>query len=175
MRAVGDLIGDDGGVLSRSPLGQIEAIELLVRLKACYAAVRSDAPPQIDTILNLLVPPLLSLLHGDGGLGSWQGPALSRPRGSRRWSGQRRAHRPLRDARQWGYQRVNAGKTVLQVDAAPPPVARHTRDGCASTLAFELSHGAERIIVNCGGAAFAGGLIPLRLAQGCAPRRRIPR
>jgi uncharacterized heparinase superfamily protein len=73
MRAVGDLIGDDGGVLSRSPLGQIEAIELLVRLKACYAAVRSDAPPQIDTILNLLVPPLLSLLHGDGGLGSWQG------------------------------------------------------------------------------------------------------
>jgi hypothetical protein len=89
--------------------------------------------------------------------------------------GQRRAHRPLRDARQWGYQRVNAGKTVLQVDAAPPPVARHTRDGCASTLAFELSHGAERIIVNCGGAAFAGGLIPVRLAQGCAPRRRIPR
>lgn len=167
MRAVGDLIGDDGGVLSRSPLGQIEVIELLVRLKACYAAVRSDAPPQIDTILNLLVPPLLSLLHGDGGLGSWQGAGAvpaARIEALVKASGVRT--RPLRDARQWGYQRVNAGKTVLQVDAAPPPVARHTRDGCASTLAFELSHGAERIIVNCGGAAFAGGLIPLRLAQG---------
>jgi len=74
--------------------------------------------------------------------------------------------RPLRDARHWGYQRVNAGRAVLQFDAAPPPLARHARDGCASTLAFEFSHGKERLIVNCGGAAFAGGLIPLRLAQG---------
>ena len=50
--------------------------------------------------------------------------------------------RPLRDARQWGYQRVVAGKAVLQFDAAPPPLARHARHGCASTLAFELSHAA---------------------------------
>jgi uncharacterized heparinase superfamily protein len=55
---------------------------------------------------------------------------------------------------------------VLIVDAAPPPLARHARDGCASALAFELSAGAQRIIVNCGGAAFAGGQIPVRLAQG---------
>ena len=74
--------------------------------------------------------------------------------------------RPLRDARQWGYQRIGAGKSVLQFDAAPPPLARHARDGCASTLAIEFSHGADRLFVNCGGAAFAGGQIPLRLAQG---------
>jgi uncharacterized heparinase superfamily protein len=167
IRALGDLVGDDGGVLSRSPLDQIEAITILVRLKACYAAVRRDPPQQIETILSLLVPPLLALLHGDGALGSWQGagavPAeqiatLIKASGVRT--------RPLRDARQWGYQRVQAGKSVLLLDAAPPPIARHAREGCASTLAFEFSHGAERLIVNCGGAAFAGGLIPLRLAQG---------
>ena len=167
IRALGDMVGDDGGVLSRSPLGQIEAITILVRLKACYAAVRRDPPQQIETILSLLVPPLLALLHGDGALGSWQGagavPAdqiatLIKASGVRT--------RPLRDARQWGYQRITAGKSVLLLDAAPPPIARHARDGCASTLAFEFSHGAERLIVNCGGAAFAGGLIPLRLAQG---------
>lgn len=167
IHALGELVGDDGGVLSRSPLCQMEAIELLVRLRACYAAVRADAPPQIDTILSLLVPPLLAMLHGDGALGSWQGAgavdadridALVKASGVRT--------RPLRDARQWGYQRVSAGKSILQFDAAPPPLARHARDGCASTLAFELSHGHDRIIVNCGGAAFAGGLIPLRLAQG---------
>jgi hypothetical protein len=38
--------------------------------------------------------------------------------------------------------------------------------GCASTLAFELSHQGQRLIVNCGGAAAAGGLVPVRLEQG---------
>lgn len=167
IRALGDLVGDDGGVLSRSPLCQIEAIELLVRLRACYAAVRREPPPQIESILALLVPPLLAVVHGDGALAAWQGAhALAADRLAQvvRATGVRT--RPLRDAQQWGYQRVAAGRSILMFDAGPPPVARHARDGCASTLAFELSHGAERIIVNCGGGACAGGLIPVRLAQG---------
>ncbi len=172
VRALGELVGDDGGVLSRSPLCQIEAIELLVALRACYEAVRAEPLPQIATMLGLLVPPLLALLHGDGGLGNWQGAGAIE---AERIDAEKIATlvkatgvrtRPLRDARQWGYQRATAGRSVLQFDAGPPPVARHARDGCASTLAFEFSHGPERIIVNCGGAAFAGGLIPLRLEQG---------
>ncbi|MCC6940683.1 MAG: heparinase II/III family protein [Novosphingobium sp.] len=167
VRALGELVSDDGGVLSRSPLCQIEAIELLVSLRACYEAVRTEPLPQIGTMLNLLVPPLLALLHGDGGLGNWQGAGAveaERIEALIKITGVRA--RPLRDARQWGYQRATAGKAVLQFDAGPPPVARHARDGCASTLAFEFSHGHDRIFVNCGGAAFAGGLIPLRLEQG---------
>jgi uncharacterized heparinase superfamily protein len=167
IHALGNLVGDDGGVLSRSPLCQIEAIALLVRLRACYSAVRAEPPGQIDTILALLVPPLLAVLHSDGGLSAWQGAhALSAARIDSliRASGVRT--RPLRDSRQWGYQRVAARRSVLLFDAAPPPVSRHARDGCASTLAFEFSHEGERIIVNCGGGACAGGLIPVRLAQG---------
>jgi uncharacterized heparinase superfamily protein len=167
IRALGDLVSDDGGVLSRSPLGQIEVIELLIQLRACYAAVRSAPPPQFDTILELLVPPLLTLLHSDGGVGSWQGAgAVSAERITALIKASGVRTRPLRDARHWGYQRVSSGKAVLQFDAAPPPLARHARDGCASTLALEFSHGGDRLIVNCGGAAFAGGQIPLRLAQG---------
>jgi len=167
IRALGDLVSDDGGVLSRNPLCQIEAFELLIELRACYAAMRGTPPPQLETILELLVPPLLTLLHSDGALGSWQGAgAVSAERIAALIKASGVRTRPLRDARHWGYQRVSAGKAVLQFDAAPPPAARHARDGCASTLALELSHSGERIIVNCGGAAFAGGLIPLRLAQG---------
>ncbi len=167
IRALGELVGDDGGVLSRSPLGQMEAIALLVRLRACYQAVRRDPPQALETILGLLVPPLLALTHGDGSLGSWQGAwaldgdevaALIHASGVRT--------RPLRDVRQWGYQRVTAQKGVLQFDAAPPPLAKHTRSGCASTLAFEFSHAGHRLVVNCGGAACAGGLVPVRLEQG---------
>src|SRR3546814_4592990 len=47
------------------------------------------------------------------------------------------------------YQRLVANKVVLLADAAPPPIARVTEAGCASTLAFELSDGDERIVVNC--------------------------
>lgn len=167
IRALGELVGTDGGVLSRSPVAQMEAIGLLVKLRACYKAARLDPPSAIDTMLTLLVPPLLSLSHGDGSLGSWQGSwavdaadvsALVHASGVRT--------RPLRDVRQWGYQRVVAGKSVLLFDAAPPPLARHARYGCASTLAFEMSHAGHRLIVNCGGAVAAGGLIPVRLEQG---------
>jgi uncharacterized heparinase superfamily protein len=165
--ALGDLVGDDGGVLSRSPLGQMEAIALLAKLRACYRATRRDPPEVIENMQALLVPPLLALTHGDGSLASWQGSwaidggevaALVAASGVRT--------RPLRDVRQWGYQRVAAQKSLLLFDAAPPPMPRHARNGCASTLAFEFSHAGRRLIVNCGGSACAGGLLPVRLEQG---------
>lgn len=166
-RALGELVGDDGGVLSRSPLDQIEAITLLTQLTACYKATRRDPPQGMTAMQRMLVPPLLSVVHSDGSLGSWQGaPGLSedRLRALVKATGVR--SRALQDARQWGYQRVAAGRAVLLIDAAPPPLAKHTRHGCASTLGFEFSHGANRLIVNCGGAATAGGLVPARIEQG---------
>ena len=167
IRALGELVGSDGGVLSRSPLGQMEAIALLVQVRACYRAVRLDPPEALETMLALLVPPLLALTHGDGSLGSWQGGwAVDGDEVSGLIAASGVRTRPLRDVRQWGYQRVVAGKSVLQFDAAPPPMARQARGGCASTLAFELSHGGHRLVVNCGGAAAGGGLIPIRLEQG---------
>jgi uncharacterized heparinase superfamily protein len=165
--ALGELIGDDGGVLSRSPLAQMEAITLLVQLRSCYDAVKREPPKLLDAMLNLLVPPLLALTHGDGSLGSWQGGwAIGSDVIARLVSATGVRTRPLRDIRQWGYQRVVAQKGILQFDAAPPPLARHARYGSASTLAFELSHAGQRIVVNCGGAAASGGLVPVRLEQG---------
>jgi uncharacterized heparinase superfamily protein len=55
---------------------------------------------------------------------------------------------------------MDAGRTRLVLDAAPPPVSRLTTGGCASTLAFELSDGPQRIVVNCGGARAGIGLPP---------------
>ena len=166
-RALGELVGDDGGVLSRSPLAQIQAIELLVDLSACYHAAKREIPEAIQAVLQLLVPPLLALTHGDGGLGSWQGGAAvpaSRLAALIEASGVRA--RPLREPRGWGYQSISARPAILQIDASPPPLARHARHGCASTLAFEFSHGDHRLIVNCGGAAMAGGQVPIRIEQG---------
>lgn len=167
VRALGELVAEDGGVLSRSPLAQMDAIALLVDLGACYRAMGEDVPDAIETMLGLLVPPLLALVHADGGLGSWQGaPAVKAERIAALLGASGVRARPLKDVRQWGYQRVTAGKAVLQFDAAPPPLSKHARHGCASTLALEFSDGQNRIFVNCGGAAFAGGQVPQRIEQG---------
>jgi uncharacterized heparinase superfamily protein len=167
IEALGELVGDDGGLLSRSPILQMEAIRLLVRVQACYRAARREPPAQIQSVLTLMVPPLLAMTHGDGTLASWQGGwAVGADEVSALVAASGVRTRPLRDVRQWGYQRVSAGKSLLLFDAAPPPLARHARSGCAATLAFEFSHAGQRLIVNCGGAAAAGGLMPVRLEQG---------
>ncbi len=165
--ALGDMVGEDGGVLSRCPAAQLEAIRLLTDLIACYEATEVTPPPALAVMRELLVPPLLGLRHGDGALGNWQGQgaiAADRVNAVIEASGVRT--RPLAQAGGWGYQRIKAGETLLQFDTAPPPRAKHARTGCASTLAFELSDGPQRIIVNCGGAALAGGQVPARIGQG---------
>lgn len=165
--ALGDMVGEDGGVLSRCPAAQLDAIRLLTDLLACYEAARVTPPPALDVMRELLVPPLLALRHGDGALGSWQGQGAipaDRVNAVIEASGVRT--RPLGQAQGWGYQRIKAGETLLQFDTAPPPRSKHGRTGCASTLAFELSDGPQRIVVNCGGAALAGGQVPARIGQG---------
>jgi len=167
IKALGDMVGEDGGVLSRCPAAQLDAIRLLTDLIACYDAVDVMAPPALAVMREVLVPPLLALRHGDGALGNWQGQgAIAADRVAAVIAASGVRTRPLTDTTSWGYHRVRAGETLLQFDAAPPPRSRHARVGCASTLAFELSDGPARIIVNCGGAALAGGQVPARIGQG---------
>jgi uncharacterized heparinase superfamily protein len=167
IRSLGDLVAEDGGVLSRCPATQMDAIALLTNLIACYEAAEVDPPQALIVMRALLVPPVLSLRHGDGALGNWQGQgAISADRVSALIAATGVRTRPLKDVQHWGFQRIKGGETIVQFDAAPPPRARHARCGCASTLAFEMSDGPARLIVNCGGAASAGGLVPARIAQG---------
>lgn len=157
----------DGGNISRSPQAQLDAIMALSMLVKIYDMRRMEVPPFVQEVLARAVPALLGLLHSDGGMGSWQGSGATSAATIQAIvdaSGVRT--RPLKQARDWGYQRLVANKVVLLADAAPPPIARVTEAGCASTLAFELSDGAERIVVNCGGAALTGATIPADLARG---------
>lgn len=166
-KALETIIYADGGNISRSPQVQLDAIMAIAMLQRIYA-MRAITPPQyLNEVQTRAVPALLGMTHGDGGLGSWQGSGATDAdtvASIIAASGVRT--RPLKQARDWGYQRMTAGKLVLLADAAPPPVARVTEAGCASTLAFELSDGPTRIIVNCGGAGLTGATIPAPLARG---------
>ncbi len=166
-KAMGEFFHADGGSVSRSPLNQMDAVILLSMLKQVYLARNEDAPEFLENALAQAVPPLTGLTHFDGSMGNWQGGGATPGEQVEQVieaSGVRA--RPLRQARDWGYQRVASGRSVLILDAAPPPIARMAVAGCASTLAFEFSNGDSRIIANCGGAGLVGATIPASLARG---------
>lgn len=164
-RAIGVSLHDDGGLISRSPAQQVAAVETLGQLRAVYIAARRDVPDWLSDALAASVGALLSAMLGDEALSSWQGGNMaSRRRVAAAVEGAGLAVRPLRQARGWGYQRLQAKATVLVFDAAPPPPPRSLNGACASTLAFELSDGAARLVVNCGGAGEARGALPAGLA-----------
>lgn len=163
-RALALSLYGDGGLASRSPVGQLELVELLAQLRAVYHARRRDPHEAIAQALGRAVPALLGVTLGDGGLSSWQsGAPISRARVTAAIEASGVRTRPLRQARDWGYQRLSCGQTVIVLDAAPPPASRLGAGGCASTLAFELSDGPHRLIVNCGGPHGAAAL-PSELA-----------
>lgn len=166
-RALAAGFTDDGGLVSRSPEQQLDVVMLLTMLSRVYAARDVVMPDAIEAALARAVPALLGVTLGDGSLSSWQGGGPTSAQSVRaivEASGIKT--RALRQARGWGYQRFAAGHTVVVMDAAPPPVSRFATGGCSSTLAFELSDGERRLIVNCGGAALGSATLPSDLAMG---------
>jgi uncharacterized heparinase superfamily protein len=163
-RALGVSLHDDGGLVSRSPSAQVAVVETLGQLRAVYIAARRDVPEWLTDALSASVAALLAATLGDEALSSWQGGNMaSRRRVAAAIEGAGIAVRPLRQARGWGYQRLQAKQTVLVFDAAPPPPPRSLAGACASTLAFELSDGPTRLVINCGGAGDAAGTLPAEL------------
>ncbi|WP_185867678.1 heparinase II/III family protein [Sphingomonas sp. TF3] len=166
-KALAASIFEDGGNVARAPAAQVDLLMLLTALREVYAARRLEAPTSVTNAIAALVPALLGVCHGDRDVSSWQGGA---PVGAAALdqiiaaTGVRT--RPLRQAREWGYQRLAAGSTVVILDGAPPPIARLVEGGCASTLAFEMSDGPHRLVVNCGGARAGVVQLPAALAEG---------
>lgn len=165
-RALSGAMWPDGGLCDRSPLSQLELIEALSQLAAVYAMRRIDPPPAMKEALDRAVPALQGVVLGDGRLSSWQG---SGPIGAARIEDAIKASgvraRPLRQAAEWGYQRLHNGEARIVLDAAPPPVSQLAKGGCASTLAFEMSDGPHRLVVNCGGPAGGMAGFPAGLAD----------
>lgn len=143
---------DDGGLISRTPFEQALLVDRLGLLRAAYFAGKQSLPETIETAAAAALAALHGVVMGDGGLSSWQGGNPGDPaRLTALIEGCGLRARPLRQPKGWGYHRLSALGTVLIMDAAPPPPPKMAEAGCASTLAFELSDGAQRLVVNCGG------------------------
>jgi len=166
-RALATAQFDDGGLVSRSPFEQVQLVDRLALLRACYFAAKQTIPDTIEAAAAAALAALHGVTLGDGALSCWQGGGpgeAARLLALIEGSGLRA--RPLRQARGWGYQRMSALGTVIVLDAAPPPTPKMAALGSASTLAFEMSDGGQRLVVNCGGPGPLPSDLPQQLIFG---------
>ena len=140
----------DGGINSRNPEELLKIFGLLSWVKYTLDRNNTLIPEVLATTITTIAPVLRSLRHGDGTLARFHGGG----QGSEHMLDQALAVSGVRPSipqdEAMGFVRLNAGATSLIVDAAPPPLGLSKFEGHASTCAFELSVGRNRVIVNCG-------------------------
>ena len=164
MRALSAAQFEDGGLMSRSPLEQMLLVDRLGLVRSAYFAAKQAPSDALENAAAAALAALHGVTMGDGALSSWQGGNPGDPqRLAALIEGCGLRARPLRAARGWGYQRMSALGTVIVLDGAPPPPPRMAATGCASTLAIEISDGAQRLVVNCGGPGAMASDLPADL------------
>lgn len=157
----------DGGHVERSPAQQLLALQDLIEIRNLLHGAGIEAPPHLTVALDRAAPALRLFRHGDGALALFNGTrdensslvdlVLTQAQG--------RGRAPL-SLGETGFQRMQAGRTLVLVDCGTPPTGRGAsgptglprgadRLAHAGTLSFEMSVGRDRMIVNCGAAPAA--------------------
>ncbi len=151
LEALGRQILPDGGHVSRSPAVLADVFLDLARLDRALAERRGTRPEALQHALDRMAPMLRLFVHGDGVTAAFHG--------ARRIGGEELTDllafdpiggQALQRATATGYHRIARGKTLAILDTAPPPGGAQAALAHAGCLAFELSSGDQRIIVNCG-------------------------
>jgi uncharacterized heparinase superfamily protein len=151
-REVRAQIHADGGYLTRNPVDQFAVLRELSALKKLFLTAGREVPAMLQQAIDRMAPMARALLHGDGGLALMNGANEGDPEEWRRILTLSESQgKPIADASHTGYQRAQAGQTLLIIDAGKPP-SRELQETTshAAPLAFEMSVGDRRIIVNCG-------------------------
>ncbi len=151
-------VREDGGHVERSPAAQLRALKDLLEIRFMLVAAGVPSVPPLASAIDRMAGALRLMRHGDGGLALFNGtrdePATLIDLVLAQAARGGRAPARLPDT---GFERLQAGRTVLIVDAGAPPPPGQDRHAHAGTLSFELSVGRERMIVNCGAAPANGG------------------
>jgi uncharacterized heparinase superfamily protein len=141
----------DGGHIGRNPGSLIELLVDLLPLRQAFSSRNIPPPPSLLNAIDRMMPMLRFFRHGDGNFALFNGMgptptdllttvlAYDDARGT-----------PVSNAPHSGYQRVEAGGTLILMDTGRPPMLAASQEAHAGCLSFELSHRNFRILVNCG-------------------------
>jgi len=141
----------DGGHISRNPATLIELLVDLLPLRQLFASQHLQPPQALNNAIDRMMPMLRFFRHGDGNFAQFNGMgptpvdllatvlAYDDARGA-----------PVSNAPHSGYQRVEAGQTIMLIDTGRPPPLALSQEAHAGCLSFELSWKAQRLVIDCG-------------------------
>lgn len=141
----------DGGHVSRNPNVLIELLLDLLPLRQAYGAHNIPPPAALNNAIDRMMPMLRFFRHGDGTFANFNGMGPTAPDLLATVLAYDDAlGRPVKNAAQSGYQRLENAGLVLLVDTGTPPPIATSEEAHAGCLSFELSTRRHRIIVNSG-------------------------
>jgi uncharacterized heparinase superfamily protein len=148
----------DGGHASRSPEAVIEAFHILDMVQQALDAANRETQTALRGALDRMAPMVRFFRLGDGGLATFNGGG----EGDRRLmtallERDEIKGRPFGHAPHSAYQRLAGGRTLILLDVGAPPPQNFSTKAHAGCLSFEMSAGAQRVVVNCGAAASPDG------------------
>ncbi len=144
---------DDGGHVERSPAAHLGVLRDLIEIRAMLQVAGAAVPGVLGQAIDRMAQALRALRHGGGSLALFNGTRDEQVLMIDQVLAQAgRSGRPPARLPRMGFERLAAGRTVLIVDAGCPAAPGLDRFAHAGTLAFEMSVGQERLIVNCGAA-----------------------
>lgn len=150
-RAIENQVLPDGGHASRNPAAIAETLAELVGLRRALLASSMPAPSFLLMAIDRLAPMLRFFQHQDGGLAQFNGATEANGDDIDRILATAEARgRPFHHAPHSGYYRLLGGRTLILIEAGRPPPPFFDQDAHAGCLAFEMSSGRQRLIVNCG-------------------------
>lgn len=150
-RVIWDQILDDGGHVERSPRVHLDVLRRMIEMRTLLRAGGHEVPPVLDDAIERMAPMLRLFRHGDGGLAFFNDTG-DEPGGAIDLVLTQSDSRTRRgvSAPDTGFERLQAGRTIVIADVGAPPPPGLDGHAHAGTLAFEMSVGKERLIVNCG-------------------------
>ena len=148
-REVVEQINPDGGHVSRSPSVQTEILMNLIDIRNAYRARSWLIPELVDDAIDRMAIMLRLWRHGDGKLALFNKTIEGTPHLLKSVIAQSESrNKAALIAGDTGFNRLTAGRTCVIVDTGIPSQQDHCAH--ASPLAFELSSGKHRLVVNCG-------------------------
>lgn len=166
-RTLDAVVLPDGGLKTRSPEQAMELLHDLLTLDDALHQGRITAPDAIGRSIDRLTAVVRFFTLGDGRLGAFQGGESASPeRVAAAVAHEDPSTRIYGFAPHSGYHRLSGRLIQVLVDAAPPAPGPWSVGACAQPVAFELTCGPDRMIVNAGWSAEAQGPRAFRLTDG---------
>lgn len=150
-KEIGRQILSDGGHVSRSPQQLLEAIVILIDIRAALRQGGYPCPEKIVHALDRAVPALRFFRHADRQFALFNGTQEGNEELVKQVLVQAVSRaRTLNSLPHTGYERLACGRGLIIMDTGKAPKWPHDTTSHAAPLVFEMSYGRERVIVNCG-------------------------